>query len=183
MAIWLAVWKWKSEKDVAEKYGNLPLAWSVKGGNGDSHRRGGWDQREKPRKSGLRIFVRASEVPFFCTRIWPLLTKVPIFKRPKMALRMPEQKFWDHFYKSNIPQKWWNRLSFQAFTTFGRVFGQFLNSVLFWPFYSLKIPTFVKIYVYVNEASESENKNSFEISEQNGTTCRYAQVKKRKKSE
>merc|ERR1711954_210028 len=85
-----------------------------------------------------------------------------IFGYKKMALRMPEQKFW-------------NRLSFQAFTTFGRVLGQFLNSVLFWPFYSLKIPTFVKIYVYVNEASESENKNSFEISEQNGTTCRYAQ--------
>ena len=32
-----------------------------------------------------------------------------------------------------------------------------------------------KIYHYVNEASESENKNSSEISEQNGTTCRYVQ--------
>ena len=42
---------------------------------------------------------------------------------------------------------------------------------------------FVKIYGYVNEASESENENSSEISEQNGTTCRYAQVKKRKNSE
>ena len=38
----------------------------------------------------------------------------------------------------------------------------------------------VKIYHYVNEASESENTNSSEISEQNGTTCRYVQVKKRK---
>ena len=37
---------------------------------------------------------------------------------------------------------------------------------------------FLKIYVYVNvnEASESDNENSSEISEQNGTTCRYAQV-------
>ena len=67
--------------------------------------------------------------------------------------------------------------TFQAFTTFGGVFGQSLNSVLFWPFYSLKIPMFVKIYFYVNEVSESENNNSFEISEQNGTTCRYAQRK------
>ena len=36
---------------------------------------------------------------------------------------------------------------------------------------------FVKIYDYVNEASESENKNSSEIGEQNGTTCRDAQSK------
>ena len=36
---------------------------------------------------------------------------------------------------------------------------------------------FVKIYGYVNEASESENKNSSEIGEQNGTTCRYARSK------
>ena len=42
---------------------------------------------------------------------------------------------------------------------------------------------FVKIYHYVNEASESKNENSSEIGEQNGTTCKYAQVKKRKKSE
>ena len=35
----------------------------------------------------------------------------------------------------------------------------------------------VKIYVYVNEASESKNKNRSEINEQNGTTCRYVQVK------
>ena len=36
---------------------------------------------------------------------------------------------------------------------------------------------FVKIYHYVNEASESENKNSSEISEQNGTSCRYVKSK------
>ena len=36
---------------------------------------------------------------------------------------------------------------------------------------------FVKIYDYVNEASESENKNSSEISEQNGTPCRYVRIK------
>ena len=62
-------------------------------------------------------------------------------------------------------------------------FWPIFKSVLFGHFHSLKIPTFVKIYGYVNEASESENKNSSEISEQNGTTCRYAQVKKRKNSE
>ena len=36
---------------------------------------------------------------------------------------------------------------------------------------------FVKIYHYVNEAPESENKNSSEISEQNGATCKYVQSK------
>ena len=33
------------------------------------------------------------------------------------------------------------------------------------------------IYHYVKEASESENENSSEIGEQNGTTCRYIQSK------
>ena len=33
------------------------------------------------------------------------------------------------------------------------------------------------MYDHGNEASESENENSFEISEQNGTTCRYVQCK------
>ena len=50
-------------------------------------------------------FLRAPEVPFFCIRIWALLPKVPIFTWPKMALRVPERKFFDHFYKSNITQK------------------------------------------------------------------------------
>ena len=36
--------------------------------------------------------------------------KVPIFACPKMAFWVPEQKFWEHFDKSNIPQKWWNWL-------------------------------------------------------------------------
>ena len=40
----------------------------------------------------------------------------------------------------------------------------------------------VKIYAYVNEASESKNKNSSEIGEQNGTTCRYAQTKKKREN-
>ena len=35
-----------------------------------------------------------------------------------------------------------------------------------------------KIYQHWNEASESENENSSETSEQNETTCRYAQDKK-----
>ena len=90
-----------------------------------------------------------------------IMAKVPIFTCPKIALRVTELKFWDHFCKTNIPQKWWNWLSFQAFTTFRRFFGQLLKSVLFWPFYSLKIPTFAKIYVYVNEASESEKQKQF----------------------
>ena len=60
-------------------------------------------------KSGLRIFVRAPEVPFFGTRIWALLSKVPFFTCPKMALPVPKRKFEDHFYKPNIPQKLWNR--------------------------------------------------------------------------
>ena len=34
-----------------------------------------------------------------------LLPKVPFFKCSKMALRVPERKFGDHFYKPNIPQK------------------------------------------------------------------------------
>ena len=40
-----------------------------------------------------------------------------------------------------------------------------------------------KFYGKWKEGSYIKNKNSFEISEQNGTTCRYVQVKKRKKSE
>ena len=37
-----------------------------------------------------------------------------------------------------------------------------------------------KFYGKWKEVSYSKNKNSFEISEQNGTICRYVQVKKRK---
>ena len=39
----------------------------------------------------------------------------------EMALRVPEQKFWEHFYKSTIPQKWLNCLLFlfQVFTPLG----------------------------------------------------------------
>ena len=32
---------------------------------------------------------------------------------------LPKQKFCDHCYKPNIPQKWWNCLWFVAFSTFG----------------------------------------------------------------
>ena len=78
-------------------------------------------------------------MPFFRTRKWPLLAKVAIFTCPKMALRAPERNFWDHFYKPNIPQKCWNCLLFEAFTTFGSVSSQFLNSVLFWQFLECEI--------------------------------------------
>ena len=37
----------------------------------------------------------------------PLLSLHPIFGHSKMALLVPERKFQDHFYKPNIPQKWW----------------------------------------------------------------------------
>ena len=49
----------------------------------------------------IKVVLKFSFWPFF----WPLLPKVPIFTCPKMALRVPEQKFGDHFYKPNIPQK------------------------------------------------------------------------------
>ena len=38
------------------------------------------------------------------------LAKVAIFTCPQMALRVTNRKFWDHFYKSNNPQNWWNCL-------------------------------------------------------------------------
>ena len=40
-----------------------------------------------------------------------------------------------------------------------------------------------KFYDQWKEVSYSKNKNSSEISEQNGTTCRYVQVKKRTNSD
>ena len=43
----------------------------------------------------------------------------------KMSLWAGEQKFWYHFYKSSIPQKWWNGIWFEAFTTFGWVISPF----------------------------------------------------------
>ena len=51
---------------------------------------------ENPSKSGKRL--KPKDIPSF-------LPKVPIFTCPKMALRVPEQKFGDHFNKPNIPQK------------------------------------------------------------------------------
>ena len=56
-----------------------------------------------------------------------------------MEIWVLEQNFWDHFYKPNIPQKCWNCLLFEAFTTFGSVSSQFLNSVLFWQFLECEI--------------------------------------------
>ena len=42
-----------------------------------------------------------------------------------MALWIYKWRIWDHFYKANIPPKWWNCLLFLAFTTFGWVWSQF----------------------------------------------------------
>ena len=100
----------------------------------------------------------------------------------KMALWMPNESSETTFIISTSPKMM--ELAFvSSVYHFWKGFWPIFKLGTFWPFYSLKMPTFAKIYVYVNEASESENKNSFEISEQNGTTCRYAQSKKRKKSE
>ena len=78
-----------------------------------------------PYKSGLKISSWALKVPFLGTLRWALLPKVPIFMRSKMALWVYKWRIWDHFYKANIPQKWWNCLLFLAFTTFGWVLSQF----------------------------------------------------------
>ena len=44
--------------------------------------------------------------------IQPTFAKYAIFTCSKVALRVTNRKFWDHFYKSNNPQKWWNCLLF-----------------------------------------------------------------------
>ena len=55
-------------------------------------------------KSGLRFWIRALEVPFLGTWKWALLAKVPIFRCPKIGLRVPESKNWDHFFTPTSPQ-------------------------------------------------------------------------------
>ena len=60
------------------------------------------------------------------------------------------------------------------------IFGHFID----FGHFPIEIPIEAeKFYGKWKEGSYIKNKNSFEISEQNGTTCRYVQVKKRKKSE
>ena len=60
------------------------------------------------------------------------------------------------------------------------IFGHFID----FGHFPIEIPIEAeKKYGQQKEGLYIKNKNSFEISEQNGTTCRYVQVKKRKKSE
>ena len=44
-------------------------------------------------KSGLRILIMPSEVPFFWSKRWSLLAKVPVFGPQKMALLVAKSKF------------------------------------------------------------------------------------------
>ena len=56
-------------------------------------------------KSGLRILIRAPEVPFL---VPPKLLKCPVLAIsgvPEMALRVPKSKFRDHFSIQTSPQK------------------------------------------------------------------------------
>ena len=60
------------------------------------------------------------------------------------------------------------------------IFGHFID----FGHFSIEIPIEAKkFYGKWKEESYIKNKNSFEISKQNGTTCRYVQVKKRKNLE
>ena len=57
------------------------------------------------------------------------------------------------------------------------IFGHFID----FSHFPIEIPIEAeKFYGKWKEGSYIKNKNSFEISEENGTTCRYVQVKKRK---
>ena len=44
-------------------------------------------------KSGLRILIMPSEVPFFWSQRWALLAKVTVFGPQKMALLVAKSKF------------------------------------------------------------------------------------------
>ena len=58
-------------------------------------------------------------MPFFWSQRWALLAKVPVFGPQKMALQVPQSKFYDHFYSSNISKIWPLWLLFREFITFG----------------------------------------------------------------
>ena len=49
----------------------------------------------------------------------------------KMALRVAERKFWDHFYKPIIPQNWWISPWNQSFNRFGWVLRRYSVFCLF----------------------------------------------------
>ena len=70
-------------------------------------------------KSGLRISVRASEVPFFGTQIWVPLVKMGT---KKMALWVPEQKIAglmiDRLYAIKWPLEYREKL---RYIKFGRI--------------------------------------------------------------
>ena len=55
-------------------------------------------------KSGLRFFVSAPKVLFFCALKRAFLPKVPVLTRKKIALRGPKQKNRDHFSMPKSPQ-------------------------------------------------------------------------------
>ena len=104
-----------------------------------------FEMAENPSKSGKHLKLKS--IPSFLGDVW--LIKVLsefLFRHPKchfwarknghfcpivhfwvqkMALWVPKQKFWKHFYKSNIPQKWWNRHLFWAIITFEHDFEGF----------------------------------------------------------
>ena len=49
------------------------------------------------------VFILGTRSTIFCTQKWALLPKVPISSAQKWHFGCPN-KFWDHFYNSNIPQ-------------------------------------------------------------------------------
>ena len=75
-------------------------------------------------KSGDDFFVPSLEVPFFRPSKWPFLPKVPELGPQKKALPVPVQKFRDHFYNSNFPQKWGLQPLISFIVTFYGAFGR-----------------------------------------------------------
>ena len=70
-------------------------------------------------KSGLGFFVSEPEVPFFGTWKRALLAKVPVFKRQKIALRVPKQKNKDHFSMPTSPQNGVEHVCFMRLALLG----------------------------------------------------------------
>ena len=54
-------------------------------------------------KSGLRILIRAPEVPFLLPAKWVTRGVLAILWVSEMALRVPESKFRDHFSIQTSP--------------------------------------------------------------------------------
>ena len=90
--------------------------------------------------------------------------------------------------KWGIPEKSWeNAAQHYLLNQYNMFLADFIAEKPFLkkiPLISFEYDTLAaKFYDQWKEVSYSKNKNSSEISEQNGTTCRYVQVKKRKKSQ